>query len=221
MTNQYSGKKLLLLSAAILFFVLLLDQAVKIWVKTHFLLGESVPVFGNWFYIHFTENYGMAFGMEFGGGIGKLFLSLFRILASAGIGWYIVKLAREKAHPLMIVSFSLILAGAVGNIIDSVLYGRIFSDSAEGMATMFPANGGYAPLLHGRVVDMLYFPLFSGVFPSWVPIWGGEPFLFFRPVFNIADSSITIGVLIYLLFNNKMHPAKTEIAVQEETSHHQ
>lgn len=215
MVKETSRKQLLLLSFAIVSFVLLLDQWLKVWVKTHLYLGESIAIFGDWFYIHFTENYGMAFGMEFGGGYGKLFLSLFRIVASAGIAWYIFKLAREKSHPLTVVCFSFIFAGAVGNIIDSVLYGKIFSDSAEGLAMLFPSGGGYAPLLHGRVVDMLYFPLFSGVFPQWMPVWGGEPFLFFRPIFNIADSSITVGVVIYLLFHKKMY-GTAPVAVSQD-----
>jgi signal peptidase II len=146
----------------------------------------------------------MAFGLEFGGSFGKIFLSVFRILASLGIGWYIVHLARNGAHKGLIVCFSFILAGALGNIIDSAFYGMIFSDSVNGIATLFPAEGAYGSFLHGRVVDMLYFPLFYGSFPQWVPFWGGEPFLFFRPIFNVADCSITVGVFIYLLFHKQI-----------------
>lgn len=211
MEKNPTAGSLLRVSGLVVFAVLLLDQWLKCWVKTHMYLGESFPVFGDWFHIHFTENYGMAFGMEFGGSNGKVFLSLFRILASFGIGWYIFFLARTGSSRLSIICFSFILAGAIGNIIDSALYGKIFSDSVEGLATLFPQNGGYAGYLHGRVVDMLYFPLFSGRFPDWLPIWGGENFLFFRPIFNIADSSITVGVLIYLIFNRQMTPpAKKE-----------
>ncbi|RMG77847.1 MAG: lipoprotein signal peptidase [Bacteroidetes bacterium] len=183
--------------------VLLIDQATKIWVKTHMRLGEEIPVFDHWFLIHFTENNGMAFGMEFGGNYGKVFLSIFRVVAVFGLGYYLYYLNRKKAPTGLIVSFSLILAGALGNIIDSLFYGIIFSDSFHGIAQLFPENGGYAPFLHGKVVDMLYFPILKGTFPEWLPIWGGQEFLFFRPVFNIADSAITIGVAMILLFQKR------------------
>lgn len=166
-------------------------------------LEEEFSVFGDWFYIHFTENNGMAFGLQWGGEWGKLLLSLFRILAVSGIAYYLYKLIKKKARPGLIISISLIFAGALGNIIDSAFYGIIFSDSYHKMATLFPAEGGYASFLHGRVVDMLYFPLFDGVFPDWVPGWGGEHFLFFRPIFNLADSSITAGVAMILLFQKR------------------
>jgi signal peptidase II len=191
---------------AIIFLVLLIDQLVKIWIKTHMFLGQEYHVADNWFIIHFTENNGMAFGLEFGGSFGKLFLSIFRIALVTGIGWYLWHLIRIGATTGAIVCFSLIFAGAIGNIIDSAFYGLIFSDSTSGVSTMFPAGGGYAGFLHGRVVDMLYFPLVSGQFPSWVPVWGGEPFQFFRPVFNIADSSISIGVMLLLIFQKKFFP---------------
>lgn len=189
-------------AALIVFLVLLIDQVVKIWIKTHMYLGEEYEV-TKWFVIHFTENNGMAFGMEFGGKAGKIFLSLFRIFASLGIGWYLIHLVRQKSHPLIITCFAFIFAGAVGNIIDSAVYGLIFSDSMNGVSTFLPPEGGYAGFLHGRVVDMIYFPLFSGRFPDWLPIWGGDTFLFFRPVFNIADSSISIGVVLFIIFQNK------------------
>jgi signal peptidase II len=182
--------------------VLLIDQIVKIWIKTHMYLGQEFRI-TNWFIIHFTENNGMAFGLELGGDNGKLFLSVFRILASLGIGWYLLHLIRKNAHPGLIVCFSFIFAGAMGNIIDSVFYGMIFSDSYHGISRIFPVEGGYAGFLHGQVVDMLYFPLISGVFPDWVPVWGGESFLFFRPVFNIADASITTGAILFLLFQKR------------------
>lgn len=204
-------------SALIIFSVLLIDQISKIWIKTHMYMGQEFRI-TDWFIIHFTENNGMAFGLELGGESGKMFLSIFRILASLAIGWYLIHLTRKKAHPGLITCFSFIFAGAIGNIIDSVFYGAIFSDSYHGIARMFPEEGGYAGILHGKVVDMLYFPLISGVFPNWVPVWGGESFLFFRPVFNIADSSITIGAVLFLLFQRRYtrHDELAAETVQEE-----
>jgi len=198
-------KRLSLLQQAALIVtaVLLLDQSVKIWIKMSMKIGDSISVFGNWFYILFTENRGMAFGMEFGGDFGKLALSLFRIVAVVGITYYLYKLSKNKASNGLIIGLALVLAGALGNIIDSVIYGTLFTDSYGRVAEFLPAAGGYASLLHGRVVDMLYFPLIEGNFPSWVPIWGGEDFIFFRPIFNIADASISIGVVYLLLFHRK------------------
>ncbi len=165
-------------------------------------LGQEFRIFGDWFIIHFTENNGMAFGMEFAGEFGKLFLSLFRIVALIGIGWYMNTLVKEKAHPMLITSIALIFAGAMGNIIDSTFYGMIFSSSEFQLAGLFPPEGGYSSFLHGKVVDMFYFPVWKGYFPEWMPLWGGEYFVFFRPVFNVADSSISIGVALILLFQS-------------------
>ncbi|GAF02022.1 lipoprotein signal peptidase [Saccharicrinis fermentans] len=187
----------------IVFLVLLVDQALKIWVKTHMMLGEEFSVFGDWFIIHFIENNGMAFGMELAGKFGKVILSVFRIVAVIGIGYYLYQLTLKKAPTGLIISISLVLAGAVGNIIDSAFYGLIFNDSYPQVASLFPAEGGYSTFLHGKVVDMFYFPLWEGNFPQWLPFWGGEHFLFFRPVFNVADSAITIGIAIILLFQRK------------------
>lgn len=185
-----------------IFLVLLADQVLKILIKTHMMLGQEIRI-ADWFIIHFTENNGMAFGMELGGSIGKMILSLFRVVAVIAIGIYVVYLIKQKSSTGLIVSMSLILAGALGNIVDSLFYGMIFTDSYYQVAQAFPSSGGYSSFLHGKVVDMFYFPLFSGHFPSWLPIWGGEEFEFFRPVFNIADSAITVGVAIILIFQKK------------------
>jgi signal peptidase II len=198
----------------IIFLVLVFDQISKIWIKTNMMLGQEFPVIGDWFYIHFTENPGMAFGLEFAGEYGKLFLSIFRLCAIAIIGWYLSRIVKEKAPAGLIVSISLILAGAIGNMIDSAFYGLIFNESYGQVAEFFPEEGGYAGFLYGRVVDMLYFPLIEGYFPDWLPLWGGEYFLFFRPVFNIADSSITIGVLLLLFFQKSFF--NTEAKAEEE-----
>jgi len=188
----------------IILVVLTLDQILKIWIKTTFYLGESHAVLGHWFYLNFTENEGMAFGMRLGGSYGKLMLSLFRIAAVVAIGWWLSKAIRRGAGLLLVVCTSLIMAGALGNIIDSAFYGMIFSESSMmHVAGLFPPDGGYGTFLHGKVVDMLYFPLINTQYPSWFPIVGGDRFEFFAPVFNIADSSITTGVLLLIIFQKK------------------
>ena len=194
----------------VIVLVLLIDQATKIWVKTHFMLGEEYRIF-SWFRIYFVENEGMAFGMKMGG---KMLLSLFRLVAAVGIGWYLHRSIVRKENYGQIVCFALIFVGALGNIIDGCFYGKLFSDSYGRVAEMFPAAGGYADFLYGRVVDMLYFPLLQGTFPDWFPMWGGEHFIFFRPVFNVADVAITGSVLAMIVFFRKIFPAP---AKQEET----
>jgi signal peptidase II len=202
---------------SIVFLVLLIDQLIKIYIKTHFFLGEEYHVAGNWFIIHFTENNGMAYGLEFGGQFGKLFLSTFRIVAVGGIGYYLWTLAKKKEDKLYIVCIALIFAGAMGNIIDSAFYGMIFGDSNYDVAQFMPADGGYAGFLHGKVVDMLYFPVIEGHYPAWFPSWGGQDFIFFRPVFNFADFSISAGVAMIILYQKRFF-GKKNIAVAQEPS---
>ena len=196
---------------ALIVAILLIDQLSKIWVKLSMTIGQSHHILGKFFQIHFIENNGMAYGMEFGGDYGKLFLTVFRILAVAGIGYGLYYMVKNKYNRGFILNVALILAGALGNIIDSAFYGVIFSESNfYEKASLFPAGGGYSSFLHGKVVDMLYFPLIEGTFPTWVPFWGGEDFLFFRPVFNIADSAISVGVVLILLFQKRYFKTEKE-----------
>lgn len=207
------------LAILVIVIVLILDQWLKIWIKTNIEYGDGFDILGlNWAKIHFVENEGMAFGISFGGKIGKLFLSIFRIIM-VGLLIYLMRgLIKAKESKGLIFSFALIIAGAIGNILDSAFYGLIFSESHfhSGLATMFPEGGGYAGFLEGKVVDMLYFPLIDTYWPSWVPGIGGDHFQFFRPVFNIADAAISTGVISILLFHRKFFtgsnkkPAATE-----------
>jgi signal peptidase II len=194
------GKKSILLILLILF----VDQVLKIWVKTHMEIGQEIHLFGNWGILHFIENNGMAFGMEMGGKPGKFILSIFRIIAIFGICWFLYSLINKRATLGLILAVSAILAGAIGNIIDSAFYGIIFSESFNQTAVLFPPEGGYSSFLHGRVVDMFYFPVINTHWPDWSPIKPGESFVFFRPVFNIADSAITCGVISIILFQKRM-----------------
>lgn len=193
----------------IIVLILLIDQISKIYIKTHFALGNEVEVF-DWFRILFVENEGMAWGTKIPGQYGKLALTLFRLVAIMGIGYWLWDSVRKNGSRTLILSVALIFAGAFGNIIDSVIYGVIFSDSYGHVAEFLPEAGGYGTLFHGKVVDMLYFPLWKGYLPSWVPIWGGEYFTFFEPVFNIADSAISVGVAILLIFNKKAFPKNAD-----------
>ena len=206
-------------SLIIIFLILIADQVLKIWIKTTMSIGDEFVVFNDWFILHFVENNGMAFGFEFAGEYGKMFLSIFRIIAVIAIGWYLFKLTKRKEIPFgFIVSISLIFAGAIGNIIDSLFYGMIFEHSYGQVSAIFPEGGGYAGFLHGKVVDMFYFPLITGRYPGWMPFFGGNEFIFFRPVFNIADSAITVGIFSILIFYrtyfNKIEGKEEEITEQ-------
>ncbi|MCR5014867.1 MAG: lipoprotein signal peptidase [Bacteroidales bacterium] len=183
--------------------LLIIDQVIKLLVKTNMTLGQSIHVFGDWFQIYFIENNGMAFGMQFGGHIGKYLLSIFRIVLVGVIIVYINRLLKKPETPWgVLVGLSAIMCGALGNIVDSLFYGLIFSESTfTQVAQLFPEGGGYAPFLQGRVVDMLYFPLIDTDLPSWVPFWGGRHIIFFRPIFNFADSCITCGAIYLLIFH--------------------
>ena len=187
--------------------ILIIDQVFKIYIKTHYLLGEEVNIIGNWFRLNFIENEGMAFGMKLKGPVGKYILSIFRIIAASAIMWYLLKIMREKKHPVYILSIAFIFAGAAGNIFDSMFYGLIFDQSpiwGSGGSAVAIFDGSYAGFLQGRVVDMLYFPILQGTYPSWFPFNAGHDFIFFRPVFNLADSYISIGVIMILVFQKKI-----------------
>ena len=188
------------LAVGIIVLTLFLDQLIKIEVKTHMYYGQSIRI-TDWFYIAFIENNGMAFGMEI---VGKLFLTSFRIAAVAVIAWFLYKFVQHKMKTGFIVCVSLVLTGALGNIIDSVFYGVLFSESTTyQLASFLPEGGGYAPLFYGKVVDMFYFPIIETDWPSWMPFVGGEHFIFFSPIFNFADASISCGIIALLLFYSR------------------
>ena len=191
----------------IVFIILLVDQLSKIYIKTNFILGDEIKVMGmSWFRIHFIENEGMAWGTVIPGAYGKLILTLFRLLVVPLIGyWLWDSVVRKQSSNYLIVAISLIFAGALGNIIDSVFYGVIFNDSSYQLASLF-SDKPYGHWLYGKVVDMLYFPLFEGDFPEWLPVFGGQHFKFFNAIFNIADTAISTGVGILIVFNKKAFP---------------
>ncbi|MFY7899249.1 MAG: lipoprotein signal peptidase [Chitinophagaceae bacterium] len=193
--------------------ILVIDQASKFYIKLNFYAGEDYPVLGNWFKLHFVENEGMAWGWKFGGEFGKIALTLFRLVAVIWGSFLLKDFIQKKYHKGFIICGGLIYAGAFGNLIDSMFYGLIFDNSipyTTTLATFLPEKGGYAGFLHGKVVDMLYFPLIDTTYPTWVPFVGGERFSFFDPVFNIADASISIGVTILLIFQNKFFKKEEE-----------
>ena len=197
----------------IICLIVLADQALKIYVKTHYHVGESHAVLGDWFRLYFIENEGMAYGWKFGGEWGKMLLTLFRLAAVIFGVFYIKKIVEKKYHPGFIICVGLIFAGALGNLIDSMFYGLIFENSSMetyNIAKIFPAHG-YAGFLHGNVVDMLYFPVIRNTtFPTWIPVWGGEDFEFFRPIFNLADASISTGIIAILIFQKRFFKINAE-----------
>jgi len=188
-------------SVFLIALILVIDQFSKIYIKTNFILGEEYPVF-SWFKILFIENEGMAWGTKIPGQYGKLILTVFRIVVVFGIAYWLYDSSKKHCSNFLMVSISLIFAGAVGNIIDSVFYGQLFSDSHYQLAEMF-TDKPYQKWFHGEVVDMLYFPIFEGTFPEWLPIWGGEPFKFFNAIFNVADVAISTGIGILIVFNKR------------------
>ena len=195
---------------------MLIDQISKFYIKTHFALGDDIQVF-NWFHILFVENNGMAWGTKISDftalisdRTAKIILTIFRIVAIVGIGYWLIRTIQTKGPKLLILSISLIFAGAMGNIIDSVFYGLLFNDSNGQIAEFLPKEGGYDALLHGNVVDMLYFPLWKGFLPEWIPFVGGDYFTFFEPVFNVADMAISTGFIMLIVFNKKVFPKKRD-----------
>ncbi len=198
-----NGKKVILLIAIILF----IDQAIKFYIKLNYFIGEEHALIGSWARLHFVENEGMAWGLKFGGDFGKIILTLFRLAAVVWGSFLIKGFIEKKHHNGFIVCAALIYAGAVGNLIDSLFYGVLFEQSVpftSQVAVLFPKGGGYASFLHGKVVDMFYFPIIRDAhFPNWFPIWGGSEFEFFRPVFNFADAAISSGVIALFVFQGK------------------
>ena len=210
-------KKRALIYAAIVAGIIVVDQIVKIMVKTHMHIGEDIPLIGEWCRLHFIENEGFAFGMSFGGAAGKIGLTLFRIVATGVIAWFIWKQLKQNGRTSLIACLVLIFAGAIGNLIDSCFYGLLFNESFYNVATLFPPEGGYAPLLQGKVVDMFYFPLFDFYWPEWVPVIGGDHFEFFSAIFNVADAAITIGVIWLIVELAILAPRAQKVSAKEKS----
>lgn len=211
-----NGKKIIALIA----LIIVIDQAIKFYIKLNYFIGEEHLLLGTWARLHFVENEGMAWGLKFGGDFGKIILTLFRLIAVIWGAFLIRGFIAKKYHNGFIICAALIFAGAVGNLIDSLFYGMIFEQSVPyttQVAVFMPKSGGYASFLHGKVVDMFYFPIVQNAhFPSWFPIWGGEEFEFFRPVFNFADASISVGVITLFIFQNKFFGKENDENVEKE-----
>ena len=201
------------LALLIIVIAILVDQIIKIYVKTHFVLGEELVVF-DWFRIHFVENNGMAMGFEFGGKAGKLFLTVFRLLVVPAILYWLFQNIKAKVHNAVIIGIALIFSGAVGNILDSVFYGVLFNTPANSTAVLF-ADTPYGELFYGKVVDMFYFPFWQGVLPDWIPFMGGEYFTFFQYIFNPADAFIFIGVALLFIFSKQAFPKEEQTTIKE------
>lgn len=211
MNLKMNGKNV----AALIIAIIFVDQILKFYIKTNYFLGEEHKIIGSWFRLHFVENEGMAWGLKFGGDFGKIALTLFRLVAVIWGTFLIKGFIKKQYHNGFIICSALIYAGALGNLIDSMFYGLLFEASipyTSLVAQFLPETGGYASFLHGKVVDMFYFPIITDAqFPSWLPIWGGESFEFFRPVFNFADMAISTGVIALFIFQNKFFPSEGQV----------
>lgn len=217
MNDNSNKKRQYTLAFTLIGIILVIDQLVKFLVKTNMHLGEEISLIGDWCLLHFTENEGFAFGMQFGGDTGKIILSIFRIIASCGLLWFLIHLIKKGSRTSLVTCCSLIFVGALGNVIDSCFYGLIFNESLYNVARLFPEGGGYAPFLQGRVVDMFYLPVIDTYWPDWMPIWGGKHFIFFNAIFNVADAAITIGavwLIIDQIFLAPKDPDKETTAIE-------
>ena len=214
-----SVKKKYWICFSLIAIILIVDQALKFWIKTHFAIGDSVDLIGDWCKLYFVENIGMAFGVSFGEEMGKLILTLFRFFASIGIIWLLVRMIKKDTRYTLIVSVTLIFVGAVGNLIDSCFYGILFSESThDTVATFLPESGGYGSFLHGKVVDMWYFPIWEWNWPAWMPWFGGKHCEFFSAIFNVADAAITVGIILLIIDQLFCQFSSSEEETEEETA---